>query len=69
MNKFTEFKEGDKRIKKIFLFWPMELKGKKKWFGFVKVQEILTNKTIVLHGLNQETHVINKLKWIKTSFV
>jgi hypothetical protein len=65
---FTEFKEGDKRTRKIFLFWPLTLNGEKKWFGFFQVQETLTNKRTVLYDLNQESYIINKLKWIKTSF-
>jgi hypothetical protein len=69
VSKFTEPKEGDKRIKTVFLFWPLELENGKKRFGFVKVQEIYTKKTINLIGLNQEIHVINKMKWVKKAFV
>ena len=68
-NKFTESKEGDTRIRKIFLFWPLTLNGDKKWFGLFKVQESLTNKTTILYNLNQEPYTINKLKWIKMAFI
>jgi hypothetical protein len=69
VSKFTEPKEGDKRIKTVFLLWPLELENGKKLFGFAKIQEVYIKKTINLIGLNEEVHVINKMKWVKKAFV
>jgi hypothetical protein len=69
VSKFTDPKEGDKRIRTIFLFGPLQLENGKRLFGFAKIQEVYIRKTINLIGLNQEVHVINKMKWVKKAFV